>query len=647
MRWLVRILSALVMLVLVVLGLVFLIPSEKVAGLAAAEFEKISGRTLVLEGAVRPSVWPQLGVKTGPVTISNAEWSTEGPMLSADALSIGLDMKALIGGDVKITTIEAEAPRIVLERAADGRVNWDFTSEASTPSSAAQGAGTPFTLDRGLVTDGTVIFVDHLAGSRTELTGIGAEVKIPSFTGAAGVDLKARMNGQALALAGTVGAFASFLEGKVVPVSLAGTVGGSEFDFDGRLGTAPLAADGQLEANVSDLAAVFGLLGQAAPALPEGFGRRSITAAGKVTYAPEGSVHLREGAVVLDGNRFVASGDLFLSGERPKLNAQLTAGALDFSALGGDGGGGASGGGWSDARIDASGLGALDAEVALVADSIALGGMQLGKTRVLVTMDRGRAVFDIREMRAYDGLITGQFVMNGRSGLSVGGDLTVAAVAVQALLRDLADYERLVGTGDLRVKFLGSGGSMAAIMNSLAGDGRVSFGKGEILGLDLVGMLRTLDTSYVGPGSKTIFDSIAGTFTIKDGVLRNDDLAFVAPLVQATGKGNIGIGKRTLDYRVIPTALQKEDGTGGVKVPLMITGTWDKPRFGLDMGALADEKIEIERKRLEEKAAAELAKKAEQQLGIVTQEGESLEDAAKRAAGEAGLKALNKLLGGN
>ena len=77
-------------------------------------------------GSVRPSIWPQLGVKTGPVSLSNADWSDQGPMLQAEGLAISVDLAALIGGEVKITGIEAIAPRILLERSAKGQENWVF-----------------------------------------------------------------------------------------------------------------------------------------------------------------------------------------------------------------------------------------------------------------------------------------------------------------------------------------------------------------------------------------------------------------------------------------------------------------------------------------------------------------------------------------
>jgi hypothetical protein len=41
--------------------------------------------------------------------------------------------------------------------------------------------------------------------------------------------------------------------------------------------------------------------------------------------------------------------------------------------------------------------------------------------------------------KAYDGEISGQFVVNGRKGLSVGGDLAFKGLALQALMADFAN----------------------------------------------------------------------------------------------------------------------------------------------------------------------------------------------------------------
>lgn len=656
MRWILRLVFGIVLLAVLALGAVALVPSERVAALAVGQFNSVTGRDLTIEGAVRPTIWPVLGVRTGPVTLSNADWSVEGPMLRAEGLSIQIDIASLFGGAVKITGFEVIRPQVVLERHADGRENWVFGGgNGGTASAGMAGADRPFTLDQGSIRDGTLGFIDHATGQVIRLSGIEASARLPAYDGTADITLSAVADRQAVAVSGTIDTFSTFYRGGVVPVSLQGSVGRSKIGFDGRLGVQPLMAEGQIDADLSDLAALATLAGAQPPALPAGLGKDRIAVSGALTVTAERSVHLRQGRMALDDNTLTGDADLTLSGPRPKLVAQLASDALVLTAGGGggtDGGGSAATDGWSQAAIDLSGLAALDAEVGLAAGSIDLGTVKLGQSRAKLTIDRARAVVDLRQVAAYGGAVTGQFVMNARKGLSVGGDLNFAGIDLQPLLTDLAGYARLVGTGNLQVKFLGSGSSVAAIMRGLEGSGSLALGQGEILGLDIAGMLRTLDTSYVGTGQKTIFDSLSGTYRIDGGDLVNDDLLLTSPYLTARGAGRIGLGARDLDYRIRPTALADATGEGGLSVPLMITGPWADPRFALDLEALAQEQLADEAKALEDRARQEAAQleadlraRAQEELG--QQDGESIEDAAKRKVEDEATKLLEQLLGGN
>ena len=101
MRWIFRLVSALVVVALFAVGAVAMLPAERIAGLVADQFKAATGRDLTIQGDIRPSVWPELGIKTGEITVSNAEWSNAGPMIQAQGLSIGVDIQALWGGAIR------------------------------------------------------------------------------------------------------------------------------------------------------------------------------------------------------------------------------------------------------------------------------------------------------------------------------------------------------------------------------------------------------------------------------------------------------------------------------------------------------------------------------------------------------------------
>ena len=667
MRLAFRILGILVAVALLLVAAAFFVPAEKIAGIATAKFREMTGRELTIAGSVRPTIWPVLGVSAQDVTLANAEWSKEGPMLTARSLDFSLDLMALVGGEVRVTGLDLVGPRLVLERAANGRGNWDFSRETASggaaPSDAAPAGGTAvsaastngagLTLDRAEISDGTVVWLDHSTGDRREVTGLSAALAIPDYAGPVKVEATGMVNGAGVDLTLELGALSGFLDGKLVDGSLEAESGKNSVTFKGRLSTAP-AAEGDLSLSLGEPGAAFGVIGLGDPGLPAGLGRDELTLTGQATLTEEGTLHLRDGTLALDGNRLGGGADILPGKDRPKVVAKLSAEALDLSSLGGapaksgggSGGGGGAGGaaqsGWSTAPIDVSALGLADAELALAADSIDLGSVKLGRTRLGIVNEAGRAVIDVKEMALYGGSLTGQAIVNSRGELSTRAKLVLAGLALQPLLSDMADFDRLVGTGDIRFNLLASGKSQAALMRSLSGDGSLSFGKGEVLGFDLAGMLLNLDPNYVGEGQKTVYDRITGSFTVNNGVLDNGDLAVQAPLLTASGSGTVDIGGQSLNYRLIPTSLGGKALGTDAQVPVTIVGPWSKPRFGLDLESIA-------RAKLEAKAQEELQKQAER-LGLAPVEGESIEDTARRAGEEflkqEAQKQLEKLLGG-
>ncbi len=666
MRWMIRVGLGLAALALVALGLLALVPSERVAAAVSAQFESLTGRKMALQGEVTQRLWPTLGVTTGPVSIANADWATsDAPLFQAESLSIDVNLGALFGGELRITGLSADRPAITLERAADGRENWVFGAGEAGGAGSVPAPATAFTLDRGTIRGGSIRFSDRQAGREIALDGVEAVLEVPEFSGPFALTATGVSGGQpvALDLAGEV--FSAFAAGRVVPLTASLAAGGSRVAFDGRGGFSPVVAEGALSADLSDLPALGALIGTDLARPGPGLGQDKLTIAGQLTLDGSGAAYLRGAEIIADSNRITGDLDMTPGDARPKLKAQLAAGPIVIgTGPEGDMGDGEAGGmdaeGWPVGRIDIGALGALDAEVSLSAPSVDLGVLTVGETRALVTIERARAVIDLRQVAAYGGTITGDFVVNGRGGLSVGGRLALAGLETQPLLSDLAGWDRLVSTADLELEFLGIGNSVAEIMAGLSGQGAVEMGQGELRGLDIAGMLRTLDPDFVGAGQKTIFDGMAGTFAVDGGVLTNSDLKLVAPYLTASGSGEVGLGARTLDYRIRPTALAAEDGTGGVMVPLLITGPWADPSFRLDLESIAREKMEAEAKAVEDRlkaeakaakarAKAELEERLEKELGIEIAPEESLGDAAQRgleeALGKEAQKALEDLLG--
>jgi AsmA protein len=654
MRWILRIALTLLALVVLAVAALFLIPTDKIASIAEAKFEENTGRKLTLTGEVRPQLFPRLGVSLGEVKIANADWAGAEPMVEAARLEIGVGFSALFSGDIVVETFTIESPVIRLRRNAQGAENWEFlTSDA--PESEGGGL-TDFSLPKGVISNATLSYVDDQSGQAYSLTEMDAELFLADLRGLAQVNLSARLQGEVVKVDATLNGVQQLLDGGIQSVDVEAAIAGNTVEFQGSAGIEPLQAKGNIFADIANLKGMMAIAGQAMPVIPVGMGQHPKLRGG-ITLAPDGGMFLRNAEIDLDHNRLTGDVDV-TPGDVPFVKARLSGGALDFSAMStdnssGDGAANAGAGGWSDARLDVSGLGAVNGEFTFQALSVDLGSIQLGATALKGSLDRSRLVLDLGGVRAFDGQVSGQFVVNNRNGLSVGGDLQAAGIAMQKVLDDFAGFDRLVGAASMQLKFLGVGQTMNQIMNGLSGSGRLDVGAGELLGLDVAGMLRNLDLSYVGDGSKTVFDDITASFAIQDGILRNDDLNFASNLLTATGRGALDLGGQTIDYRVEPVALAAQLDRG-ISVPFLIEGPWSNVRFRPDLKGLIDQNLEAEKAKLKAKAKAEedrakrrLEAKLKEKLGVERQSGQSTEEAIKDSLEQKAKDKLRRLLGGN
>ena len=630
MKWIGRLIMFVVVLVLVAGVSLFFLPADRIAKLAADQLRVATGRDVTISGDVSMTLWPVLGVSLGELEVGNADWSEQGPMLSAQNAAIGVDLMAYITNrEIRITNIEATSPTIRLESRADGRASWVFTDASGAAQIETETAPdrTPqaVSIQRLAITDATLVY-DAEGADLVSYSGVDLTLDWPERLGPATIDATLRPAGSDVQVDATIGGFAGFITGQVQTVDAVISAGGGRAVLNGRASTAGDVA-GRLSLDIPNTDAFFAALALPQPGLPPKLGQ-AMDVTTDLTLTADRRLSLRDLTADLGGNALTGAADINLNGT-PQVNAQLSAGALDLRSLTGEGeaSGGSStpsaGSGWPTDRIDASGLAAFNGEIALTASSIDLGQFKLGQTRTLLRNERSRMVFELREVQAYQGTLSGEFVMNNRSGLSVGGKLFAQGLAMQDVLRDAAGIERLTGQADAEMSFLGVGNSVDAIMKSLSGKGAINFGQGTIIGIDLDRLMRS---GQVGGGT-TVFDSLGATWDIADGVLRNNDLLLSLANYEARGAGQVGLGNQTIDYTFTPVALRANEGTG-IAIPVRIRGPWASPSILPDLEAAIDLNFKEEVEQVKEQAREAVRNKVAEELNIVD-EGQDLEDAAK------------------
>lgn len=643
MRWIFRLVGILIVAAVLVVAGLLLLPGERLARIAADQMRAQTGRALELSGDVRLSLWPVLGVETGPVRLGNADWAGPEPMLTAERLSIGVAAAPLLRGEVKIERIVAQAPVLRLEQSG-GRVNWDFSTVADTaPASGPDGAADKprqFALDRLSLRQARVVAIRD-GSVLLDRGGIDLDASWPAPEAPAEADITLAPGPEPVTLRLSLGDPRALMAGRVSPALLRAQSAGGSLSFDGRVSAGGDAA-GSVSVRAGDSARLMAALGAPGVRLPPGLGRRAEFDA-ELTYTAEGRAALRGITADLDGNILTGDADILLR-DRPMVTARLTSPGLDLSGIAGPdtagraAPGGAERAGWSDAPIEASALGLADAEMSLRAGFVQLPDMRLGETRLGLGLERSRAVLTLEPVPVFSGTLSGQLVANNRGGLSVGGRLDAAGIELAEALPVLAGIDKLQGRASGRLEFLSAGQSEAQIMNALSGSGNLAVGRGFFTGFDLEALLR----SGRGNGGSTVFDSATGSFTIERGNLSNSDLALVVKGARVEGAGRVGIGARDIDYTLFPVLTRNGRQ---FRIPLRITGPWSGPSFRPDLGAVLEAEARARREELEAQAEQKLREKLGEELDTGIAPEQSVEDALKDKLEEEARKGLLNLLG--
>jgi AsmA protein len=621
-------LALVVVLVVVLVGGLFLVSGERLAKIAGDQITSMSGREVTLSGSLRPQVFPTLGVRTGAFEIAGT--TGDAALISGEALSVGVDLWALLSRRIEVQEVTLVGPKVTLVKDADGGANWAAEGD-SAASSVSDQSGSPSQISLAALSiqNGTVRYRDVTAGVDLLLEDLDVSASMPDAQAPLTASLGFVTGGQAASADIEVVSLSALIAGNTSGLSLDATVGKNSMVFAGET-----ASDGRIAGDFS-------------AALPDPAALMALSGGPQSAVAVEFLPIEVSGALVADADRVDITGGSYRFGENrlqgpfsvtlsdvPFVRATLSSNALNLASLSADEGSAteppAEGKGWSTEPIDASGVRLLDADVRLEAASIDLGSTEMRDVSLSVTIDNARAVAQIERAQAFGGALTGRFVVNNRNGLSVAGDMDGQTVAIQALLTDMAGFDRMRGAGNTQLSFLGVGESLDQIMRSLSGSGSLDIGQGDITGFDLASLFGGSNAAdAVGERATTIFESLDASFVINNGVLTNDDLVISATLFEARGQGDIDLGGQRLDYLLTPSVFETE-ATRGLSIPVRIDGPWSKPRIYPDLEFVARQRMRAEEDKLKARAKEQLQ---EERKNLEDRVKDKLEDKLRQGLG--------------
>jgi len=583
--------------VLLVLAAVWLLlaPAAVHARLADDVLRR-TGRSLTAE-KTRLSLLPEPAVVLSGAKLGSAP-GMEGAVLSARTVRLPVSLWGLVTRSFRVTDIALEGA--VLNLAIDGKGRTSFANSEATGDAPPETAE-PRPNRKPLhirFSDASLAFSDERSGTRFAASTAQGDFNYNeageiTAQGTAMVGMEAAAFTVALA-------DLSRLADDGSPFDFTLTGAGGAASFSGRLSTRTrLNLAGQTVVEAADLRRSLKWLGLPVSGTA---GLKNFKAEGALSS--EGAAFtFTDVALALDGMAARGTAAADFTGARPMVRATLTTDGLDVTPYvmrTGDGPLPTGKGDehpvapWSEQFWDAAGLTALDADVTVAARRLTLGELAMGPAELTGTVKDGRLATTVKTEGLAGGTGTISAGLDGTGPLPLFTlDVEVKAAEAREFLGRLLGFDWLKGPLSVTAQLSAQGNSQARLISTLSGTANVALAEGEIVGVDLDELSRSVVTAVAGgwgldPARVTRLSEAGAHFTLRDGIATSDDIALASEALSIAARGDIDILRRALDLSARPRLVA---GGGAVKLPVEVTvsGPWDAPKMSADMaGTLRD-----------------------------------------------------------
>jgi len=476
-----------------------------------------TGRDLKIADRLELSVFPSLGVTTGGVSLSNAPGFGDEPFARIDELDLRVKLMPLFSRRLEVGTLVLNGLTLNLAKDKQGRTNWEDLSKSAEKKAAGaqpseQQAGFGFNLSGVRITRAKLVWNDRQKGEKYVLQDVsltsgalapGARVPVemaftldsekPRMTMRFKLDstlvigsdlktfelpdLKAKLEakGEGLPEKGLDLSLASALaldQNKDIFSLEDMKLQGSGIAIDGRLSGNKLSADpafqGELLLKKTDPSALLALFGSTLQTSDPGVLK---ALSGKVgLQATANSLNLKPLTLTLDDSNL--TGEVSLpSLQGPAIRFALELDQIDLDRYlppateqtkqkRGE----------SEAADPLAGLRDLDMSGRFSVGSLKLKNLKMSKVTLKVNANNGVLNVDPATAMLYQGNLMGRVTVDARKPkprINAVNNLT--GIQIAPLLKDLADTNRLSGTGEVHVDLTMVGLSEAEIRQSLGG----------------------------------------------------------------------------------------------------------------------------------------------------------------------------------
>ena len=582
-------------------------------------------------GDLSLSLFPRTTIALSDLHLGSSPGFGEEDFVSVKSFEMKAELLPLLSGQVVIKQVILDSPRMVVTRGKDGRWNWgcldkgpERPEKEAEPPEETGPASLPIqslAVDEFLIRDGVVLFMDKTSGMKKEIRDFRVTLEDVSLDKPIRVGLSALLDGRPVSMTGTVGPVGQEPGKGSMDIDLhVAALEEMDIKVQGSLRDAASNPFVDLDLRVPPFSPrkVMAALGRSLPMTPADPKALDSVALGmKIKGTPQ-TLSITDGVMEVDNSKilFAATATSF---EKPNLSFDLHVDAINLDR-------------YlpperekrpepEEKKTGAPKTPETDAEPLrrmILDGQISIGNLQVKKAKIKdldmhITARNGRFQLDPLSLNMYDGSITGSAACDLSQDLPRHtAELTIKGVHINPLLQDMFQKDFLKGVFMAEWKLALEGKDTPTRKKTLNGQGELIFTHGTLKGVSLTDMARNVKRAFgvADKGSEqahTDFSEVRVPFTAADGVIHTPKAVMVTPVMHLRAQGQADLVQETLDFRVVPEGAATLKGRGdsqdrsGIRVPILVSGTFSSPKFRPDLEALARQQL---KKRLKGDASS-------------------------------------------
>ncbi len=581
----------------------------------------ITGRKVILGGDLDLYLFPWAGVSVSDLDLGNPSGFDEENFVSIKSFDVQVKLLPLLSKDIQIKRFVVKEPYIVLVKNSAGKVNWEISAEPTEPSQKESkkektSGFTPsdLTVSEFAITDGSIIYIDEKAGKRTEVEDIDFVIQKLSLDKPVSIEFEAQTSGIPIFLDGNIGPLGKEIGEKDIPLDLNLIVSKQlEAKISGQL-VNPQKKPGinlNLQLKPFSLRELSNALDMGdmietsdSTALTKVSMKASITGNSEEVAISDALLELDDSNVEISATakeftKPVVSFDIYLDHidldrylppAKPRPTVSVSEVTAKPSA--------------AKKSINYSPVRKLVVNGKLRSDKIKIQNAVIENIAVKITGKNGQFKIDPLSMNLYQGELNviGNVDIKQeipRIYMKIGGE----NIRLGPFLSDFAQKDFIEGSSQIDASLTTNGDNIEAILKKLNGNCSFLLKDGAIKGINIYDMIQNIKTAYLkfkgsetewkgDSGDRTDFSKLHAPFEIKNGLAVTNNTVLTAPALRLKASGSADLVNQALDFKIEPKFVATIQGQGdkeersGVKVPILVQGSFSSPVFRPDMKSI-------------------------------------------------------------